>query len=489
MHRYSQLVKEYITRQRLFSGDEKNILVGLSGGADSVCLLFMLKELKENGLMPDTEIIAAHINHGIRGEEAKRDELFVKELCEKHSVRLFFKASDIPGISKQTGESEESAGRRIRYSFFREILDREGGGVTATAHHKNDLAETVLMNIARGTGLTGLSGIRPKQGDIVRPLICLTRKQIEEYIKDNDLEFVNDSTNALDIYTRNYLRNKVIPLIEENVNDGFAEHVFRLSEIASRADRYFEEEALRLFSNCTEKNNAVKVPCRIVSHEKRIVREYLYRYIFRRLTGAGIDLSAERTEKTDELVRDAAVNLRNGKVVQLTHDVRVLAQEGSVIFTKQEAPKAEEEKEDIKGSVSLVLFEGDVKKRLESGESVKLTCGNITVLMELTLKFEKNEDSDYTKFFDYDKMNVTACLRRVLRSDHITVTADGKKHSVMKELKNRKVPAKDRDKTLVLVQGSDCLWIPGVRRSMGALAGGAGRVIKISVSTDTIPAE
>lgn len=483
MHRYLEIVRDFIIRQRLFSGDEKNILVGLSGGADSVCLLFMLKELKKNGMLPYTEIIAAHINHGIRGEEAKRDEQFVNELCKKHSIRLFCKTADIPKIAADTKESEESAGRRIRYSFFREVLGCEGGGVTVTAHHKNDLAETVLMNIARGTGLTGLSGIRAKQGEVARPLICLTRRQIEEYVRDNGLKFVNDSTNALDIYTRNYLRNKVIPLMEENVNTGLVEHIFRLSEISARADEYFEEEALRLFKQCASTGDKTELSCALISRQKRIVREYLYRRIFQKLTGFTTDFSAERIDETDALVIDTANNKRNGKIIELPHGIRVMAGSGSVYFIKAEALKInirENEYEDD-DDIEIALFEGDVRQRLEGGECVKLKHGGVEVLLELTEIFLKNEDSCYTKFFNYDIISDTACLRRVQRSDFITVTADGKKHSVMKELKNRKIPAKDRDKTLVLVQGSDCLWIPGVRRSMKALAGGEGRILKISV--------
>lgn len=475
MHKYSVLVGDFITRQKLFSGKEKNILIGLSGGADSVCLLFMLKELKENGILPDAELIAAHLNHSIRGDEADRDERFVRELCKELSVRLFCRKEDVPGTAKIIGESEEGVGRRLRYSFFREIISREGGGIIATAHHKNDLCETVLMNIARGAGLAGTSGIRAIQGDVVRPLICLTRKQIEEYIRNKGITFVEDSTNSQNIYTRNYIRNKIIPLIEQNVNEGLTENIYRLSEISARADDYFSEMAEELFFHCKWENDKISVPCNKIVSEKRIIREYLYRHIFRQLTGSVIDLSSERINEIDMLVNDVSQKRRSNKKVQLTGGVVVVSRYDTVIFTNEMSDDGE------KGDFYLALFEHDTRERLEKGETVTVSDGRIRAEMQLTENFVKNDDSDYTKYFDYDKINDTACLRCMKNDDVITVTADGKKHSVRKELKDRRVPADERSRVVILACGNDCLWIPGVRRSMGALAKETENVLRVSI--------
>ena len=529
------LVKDFIFSNKLFTGNEKNILTGFSGGADSVCLLFILKSLKDAGMFPETDMIAAHLNHGIRGEEALRDERFVKDFCRENGIKLFTERADIPGIAQETGESEESAGRRVRYDFFRRILKQEGGGVIATAHHKNDLAETVLFNICRGTGLTGIAGIRAKQGDVVRPLICLTREQIESYNESQNLEYVNDSTNEDNIYTRNFLRNRVIPLLEEKVNSGVVEHIYRLSEIALRADGYFAGKADMLFGRCITAADSIVIPCDVLKipsgfdrntdagqistlnghaddkkekvysddfgkwcTEDRIIREYLYRRVFREISGTSMDLSAERTGSIDELFTDDFRGERVGKVLELTHGINVSSFAGGIRFYKRELPgsvescknrhdkglynddKAVSERE-MHRDICAGLFDRDIRERLEAGGEVRVSYGDVTFTMALTEKFVKNDDTDYTKFFDYDKINDTACFRYAAPEDHITVTADGKKHSLKKELKNRKISAGDRKKVLVLAQGDECLWAVGVRRGMSALAGDRARVLRITV--------
>ncbi len=535
------LVEDYILSNKLFTGNEKNILTGFSGGADSVCLLFILKSFKDAGMFPETNMIAAHLNHGIRGEEALRDEQFVKDFCHKNGIKLFTERADIPGIARETGESEESAGRRVRYEFFRRILKQEGGGVIATAHHKNDLAETVLFNICRGTGLTGLSGIRARQGDVVRPLICLSREQIEAYNESQGLEYVNDSTNEDNIYTRNFLRNRVIPMLEENVNSGVVEHIYRLSGIALRADDYFTGEADRLFCRCIIGTDSIVIPCDVftvrsgfdkdsekgtvlkVSNSRndakeknlpdelmpgddpgksntddQIVREYLYRKVFREISGTSLDLSAERTESIDNLFSDVCRGERIGKITELTHGVNVSSFAGGICFFKRELPgsagssqncydkplcsgKDAVSEHELYKDICISLFNGDARERLEEDGEVRVSSGDVTFTMALTENFVKNDDSDYTKFFDYDKINDTACFRYAAPDDHITVTADGRKHSLKKELKNRKISAGDRKQVLVLAQGDECLWAVGVRRGMSALAGERARVLRITV--------
>lgn len=477
----SGIVKEFISEHGLFTGKEKNILVGFSGGADSVCLLFMLKSLKEDGLFSGTRIIAAHLNHGIRGEEALRDEDFAVDFCGRNGIKLFVEREDVPAIADKTGESEEAVGRRLRYDLFRRILKQEGGGVIATAHHKNDSAETVLFNICRGTGLTGISGIKAGNKDIVRPLMCLTREQIEAYNEALGLDHVNDSTNNDNIYTRNFLRNKIIPLLEEKVNPGVVEHICRLSEIAGRADEFFSSEADRLFSLCKTDPAGIMIPFSsddtvLLSH--KIIREYLYKRVFREISKTSMDFSSERTERIDELFADAYKGFRIGKIIELTHGIDVIAAEGGIRFFKRNGLDDEPQ---VLSDLCIDIFDDTTRKKLEAGEEVILSDGNISLSMRLTENFIKNDDSDYTKYFDYDKMNNTACFRYAAPDDHITVTADGKKHSLKKELKDRKVASKDRKNVLVLAQGKECLWAVGIRRGMNALAGAGGRTLCITL--------
>lgn len=166
------------------------------------------------------EVYAVHVHHGIRGDEADRDMRFVENLCKKLNVECTVKHHDVKGISKEKGISEEEAGRMVRYSDFREELEKRGADFIAVAHNMNDQAETVIMRLCRGTGLTGMAGIRPVRGNIIRPLIDCFRSEIEEYLEFNNQEYINDSTNFKEDYTRNRIRLNVIPYLSSQINSG-----------------------------------------------------------------------------------------------------------------------------------------------------------------------------------------------------------------------------------------------------------------------------
>lgn len=199
-------VASYIEKYRLLQS-KKAVLVGLSGGTDSVTLLSVLKAL-------DYPCIAAHCNFHLRGEESNRDEAFVVELCKKKEIRLLKTDFDTFGYAQLKGISIEMAARELRYNWFYEIAGENNVQAIAIAHHADDNIETLLLNLCRGTGLKGLTGIPVKNDKIVRPLLCCTRREIENYVTVNSLSSVEDSTNALVDYKRNRLRNEIIPLLE-----------------------------------------------------------------------------------------------------------------------------------------------------------------------------------------------------------------------------------------------------------------------------------
>lgn len=223
------------------SAKEKNITVALSGGADSVALLSSLLELKDElGLI----VSAAHLNHGLRGEESDRDEAFVKELCKSLSVALVTEKADVMSRVRTTGESVELAARNVRYDF----LYRVSKGLIATAHTANDNAETVLFNMSRGTGIAGMCGIPPVRDNIIRPLTFVTRSEIEDYLTLKGLSFVTDSTNLCDDAARNKLRHHAVPVLMQ-VNERAVENTAAMSErlrvdadyLNSAADTAFAE--------------------------------------------------------------------------------------------------------------------------------------------------------------------------------------------------------------------------------------------------------
>lgn len=203
---------------------DDSITVALSGGADSVCLMIVLKEISEKF---NLDLDAIHINHCIRGEESDRDEQFCKDICQTLEIPLQIRRADIPQIMKTSGKSIEETARDVRYKIFAE--HSKNGSKIATAHTLSDNSETVILNLTRGTGLKGLCGIPPVRKNIIRPLIEITRSQVEDFLIEKNMKFVTDSTNLSDDYTRNRIRHKIIPELE-NINHGFFKTLGRTLE-------------------------------------------------------------------------------------------------------------------------------------------------------------------------------------------------------------------------------------------------------------------
>lgn len=216
----------------------KSVLVGFSGGADSTLLLTLLA--KESGI----RVAAAHLNHGIRGEEALRDENFCIDYCKKLGIDIYVKHSDIPDIAKTHGLTVEEAARNERYKFFNEILNKQGYDCIATAHNADDNAETMIFNLVRGASLSGLCGIPPKRDNIIRPLILLTKDEILEACESEHIQYVKDSTNNDTEYTRNYIRHEIIPRLK-NINPSVCDTILSANASLRNTKEYLHDISRR----------------------------------------------------------------------------------------------------------------------------------------------------------------------------------------------------------------------------------------------------
>lgn len=263
-------IKETIFRYNLIDGG-KSILIGLSGGGDSVCLTHTLFSLcTDMGI----KLYTAHLNHGIRGQEAERDEHFAMEFSNALGITCFTEHVNIPEIAKNSGESEETAGRRIRYEFFNRLCKAHNIDFIATAHNRNDNAETLLMNFMRGSSLNGLCGIPYKRGNIIRPLLDVTRDEIEKYCADNLLTYMTDSTNLENDYTRNKIRNILIPLIKNEFNTNFINTVSDNAALIKDDNDYIENAAAEKYAQIV-KNNSISISEFIscdIALQRRIIR-------------------------------------------------------------------------------------------------------------------------------------------------------------------------------------------------------------------------
>lgn len=236
-----QRIKQYIEKEDLFSSGSK-ILIALSGGADSVALLCILHAA-------GYPCEAAHCNFHLRGEESNRDEQFVRQLCKKYGIHLHTIDFDTTRYAAEKHISIEMAARELRYNWFEEIRNQCRADVVAVAHHQDDSVETILLNLIRGTGITGLLGIRPRNGVIVRPLLCINREEIMRYLQSIGQDYVTDSTNLEDEYTRNKIRLNLLPLmqtINPSVKNSLIETSNYLSDVATIYNRYIEEAKTRI---------------------------------------------------------------------------------------------------------------------------------------------------------------------------------------------------------------------------------------------------
>ncbi len=234
-------VKNESLRRSFFDKGER-ILCALSGGADSVALLLLLKEL--SGEM-SIELAAAHLNHGIRGAEADRDEAFCRELCEKNGIPFCSEKADVPALAKELGKGLEETAREVRYSFLSRAAEQLGCVKICTAHHADDNIETVMLHIIRGCGLNGLVGISPVRGNIVRPLLTLSKTELTDALAELGQDFVFDSTNAEDDATRNYIRHNILPHIYA-LNGSADKAFYRMCASLSIDNDYIEGKARAL---------------------------------------------------------------------------------------------------------------------------------------------------------------------------------------------------------------------------------------------------
>lgn len=328
-----QLVLEYIKKNNLIEKNDR-ILVAVSGGPDSMCLLDILIKVKE---LLNFEIYVAHINHLIR-EEASEDAEYVQKYCEKQNIRFFLKECNVKEKSKKEKTSLEEAGRDARYEFFEEIAKEYNINKIAIGHNKNDLAETIIMNILRGTGTKGLNSIQAKnikynvEQVYIRPLLNMDRECIEEYCEKNKLAPRIDKTNFENEYTRNKIRNVVIPYIKQEFNPNIIDSLVRMSEIVGEEQDFLEKEVEKAYLTILveeEKDNIKIDRKKFVSLDVAIQKRTVL-YIIKRLFG-----TTKKIEKIhiEDIIKLIEKNVGN-KYLTPNKNLKVFLEKGTVIFSK-----------------------------------------------------------------------------------------------------------------------------------------------------------
>ena len=322
-------VLDTIKKYELISNGDKLVL-GVSGGPDSMCMLNILKEIKENGIL-NFEITVAHMNHMIR-EEAKKDENYVKKYCKENGIKFYSKSIDVEKIANTNKISTEEAGRNERYKFFDEILKKTASSKIAIAHNKNDNAETVIMNIIRGSGVSGLKGIEAKREKYIRPLIECEREEIEEYCEKENLNPRIDKTNFENIYTRNKIRNIVIPFIKKEFNPNIIETINRLSNLVTEEETYIEKQVEKEYKEILIEENLEKrtiiVDLKKFNNEEKVIKSRLILYTITRILGSSKGIEKIHIEDIIKLCNN---NIGN-KYLTPNKNIKVLTKNSKIYF-------------------------------------------------------------------------------------------------------------------------------------------------------------
>ncbi len=428
-------VFSYIEQYQMIRPGDR-VIVGLSGGADSVGLLLLLKEYqKECQKNASKEAVfsleAVHVNHQIRGEEAKRDEAFAKRLCESLSIPCTCYSYPVLELAKKHHLSEEEAGRMVRHQAFEaQAKKREGTVKIALAHHRDDLAETMIHNLVRGTGIAGMAGIRPVTEingiSYIRPLLCMEKEEIKEWLEKKNQCWVEDSTNKDTSYTRNKIRQGILPQLKE-MNEKAVQHLANSAETFLMAEEYIGKNADMMYNRyviCKKDRTIIKQG---LFQEDRLLQSYVIQRAVSRTAGKKKDIGMLQVKLIQELAKK-----QSGSRISLIYGITVWQNYGDICLIKGEIEK----KSEIKLEMQVFPYE------------------NIQI-----------QEKKYTKWFDYDKIKEIPCVRKRQAGDFLTVTKEGGRKKLKDYLIDCKVPRQERDSLTVLADGSHILWVVGYRIS------------------------
>ncbi len=426
-----QKLQGYIERHELLKqGDE--VVIGVSGGADSMMLFHYLYTHKQQyGI----RIKVAHVHHGIR-EEAENDALYVEEVCKKWQVPFYRHDCNIKKLAKEWQISEEEAGREERYNFFISLLNQDGK--IATAHNMNDQAETLMMRFIRGTDIKGLGGISPKRGKIIRPLLCLTREEIESYCRTYDLGYKDDHTNFLPIYTRNKIRLQCIPYIQKEISPGVIRTLGEHSELYREEEDFLQEHTEGLFKACSSLiQDEVHLNIQLLNTYHSYMRRRVIILALYKLINKGKDITSKHIEAILGIV-----NGQSGKEVHLPYEIIVVKAYETLIFKKAQIAKQAYHYKLSMGTQYIKEANFEIDLRIIESERIKQKAENI-----------------YTKYIDYGKMKNGFCIRTRQPYDYIQLSGGHKK--LKKLFIDDKVPKTERDQVPLIAVGDEVVWVVG----------------------------
>ncbi|MCD8267683.1 MAG: tRNA lysidine(34) synthetase TilS [Parabacteroides sp.] len=417
------IVRAYIEKQQLLAGDAP-VLVGFSGGADSVALLCLLVQL-------GYRCFALHCNFHLRGDESMRDERFAEEIARKLGVPFYKTDFDTTGYAAEHHLSVEMAARELRYNWFEEMRSCLGAQAIAVAHHRDDSVETVLLNLIRGTGIRGLGGIRPKNGYIVRPLLAVSRSEILEWLDQQQMSYVTDSTNLSDAYTRNFIRLRVLPLLEE-LNPSVKTSIARTADHLAATETIYLQVVEDARRQLIEDGNRISIT-RLMEYPSppTILYELLKPYDFSRQVADDVFLSLEK---------------ESGKMFYSPR-FRLLKDREYLLLSPIETVTAQE----------YTLSIEDVERNNRNGP-IELSFHKTVITNDFNIQKDR-----HVAYFDYDKLSFPLTLRKWQEGDWFIPFGMKDRKKLSDYFSDRKFSRIAKEQVWLLCSGENILWIVGER--------------------------
>jgi len=429
-----QKVLRFIKENELYSPGEK-VLVALSGGPDSVFLLHFFNKFKNKFKI---EIGAAHINHRLRGNDSKRDELFCKAICDELSVPFYILRKDIKSYSKENKISLEVAGRKIRYEFFEKISSENKYDKIVTAHNADDNAETVLLNLIKGTGIKGIAGIPVKRNNIVRPILSLTKKEILDYLNENQFEYRVDESNLSNDFERNFLRNEVIPLIQKNINPAFSNSALNTSLNLQRLNLGLAEIVSGLKSTVKVKfNRIVSIPVDFIKSENKFIISYTIKELIDEIFS--VKLESNDLKKIFMLVKK-----QSGKSEELSENLIALKERNEIRIVKKSA---------LKNSNEI---------KISTGSEIKIARKTFSIF-EVTRSDVKIGKSKNIEYISADGLSSDFIVRTWTEGDKFFPIGMQGSKKISDYLNDIKINSFEKKEQLVLENNAGIVWVIGKR--------------------------
>ena len=420
------------------------VLAAVSGGADSLCMLLILMELSKE---LEIRLCAVHVEHGIRGEDSRRDARFVEELCGQRRIpcKIFHcQAREYARAHKMT---VEEGARTLRYGFFAQAAEEFEADKIAVAHNQNDCAETVLFHLARGTGLKGLCGIPPVRGNIIRPLLCVERKEIEGFLTEKKQPFCQDKTNRSTEYTRNKIRHQILPVLAE-INSQAVAHMNQAALQAAEAEGLIQELAEEITDRYIYRDTQGICISGKLCKERPVLQKALLHRALAEAAGSSRDISGLHVQNLRELFEKQtgrSISFPCGITGERTYD-------GVVLKNRQEMSGEISGTED-----AWILPPEGILKISFLGYEIH------TRLLENNLQNEEIPKKIYTKWLDYDKIKGTMLLRTRREKDFLIISPEGGRKKLKKFFIDEKIPGPERERILLLTDETHVIWVIGSR--------------------------